>query len=121
MKENKRPNVILVMTDDQGYGDFSCHGNPVVNTPFIDNLYNESIRFTDFHVAPMCAPTRGQLMTGRDALCNGAYNVFAGKSFPRSSYKQPRIRKGNGIPGLICEHASMFPPIMTPSLFFHCH
>ena len=56
-----RPNVLLILTDDQGYGDFSCHGNPVLKTPNLDKLHAESVRFTDFHVAPMCTPTRGQL------------------------------------------------------------
>jgi arylsulfatase A-like enzyme len=67
-----RPNVILIMTDDQGYGDFSRHGNPAIKTPQLDALAGRSIRFSDFHVAPTCTPTRGQLMTGLDALRNGA-------------------------------------------------
>jgi arylsulfatase A-like enzyme len=67
-----RPNVILIMTDDQGYGDFSLHGNPHIKTPQLDALARRSIRFTDFHVAPTCTPTRGQLLTGLDALRNGA-------------------------------------------------
>lgn len=67
-----RPNVVLIMTDDQGYGDFSCHGNPILETPNLDRLAAQSIRFTDFHVAPSCTPTRGQLLTGLDALRNGA-------------------------------------------------
>ncbi len=58
------PNVIIVIADDQGYGDLGCHGNPVVRTPHLDQLHRESLRFTQFHVAPMCTPTRGQLMTG---------------------------------------------------------
>ncbi|MCB1226147.1 MAG: sulfatase-like hydrolase/transferase, partial [Verrucomicrobiales bacterium] len=49
-----QPNVIVLMTDDQGYGDLSCHGNPIVRTPHLDALHDESVRFTDFHVAPMC-------------------------------------------------------------------
>ncbi|MGD9127019.1 MAG: arylsulfatase [Planctomycetia bacterium] len=69
---SEKPNVILVMTDDQGYGDLSCHGNPILKTPNLDKLQTESVRLTDFHVAPMCTPTRGQLMTGRDAMNNGA-------------------------------------------------
>ena len=60
-----KPNVIIVLTDDQGYGDLSCHGNPVLKTPNLDALYRESIRFTDFHVSPFCTPTRASLMTGR--------------------------------------------------------
>jgi arylsulfatase A-like enzyme len=81
--ESRPPNVILVLTDDQGYGDLSCHGNPVVRTPHLDRLHAESIRFTNFHVAPMCTPTRGQLLTGRDALRNGAMNVSSGRSMVR--------------------------------------
>ncbi len=79
----ERPNVLIVMTDDQGYGDFSAHGNPVLKTPHLDKLRSESVRFTDFHVAPMCTPTRGQLMTGIDAVRNGATSVTAGRDFVR--------------------------------------
>jgi arylsulfatase len=78
-----RPNVIIVLTDDNGYGDFSCLGNPVLKTPHMDRLYAESVRLTDFHVAPMCTPTRGQLMTGLDACRSGATSVCAGRSFIR--------------------------------------
>jgi arylsulfatase A-like enzyme len=77
------PNVILVLVDDAGYGDLSCHGNPVLKTPNIDRLYSQSVRLTDFHVAPMCTPTRGQLLTGVDALRNGAMNVSSGRSMLR--------------------------------------
>ena len=52
----EHPNVIVVMTDDQGYGDFACHGNPIVKTPNIDRFASQSIRMTDFHAAPMCTP-----------------------------------------------------------------
>ncbi len=81
------PNVILVMTDDQGYGEFSCHGNPIARTPCIDRLASQSVRFTDFHVAPMCTPTRGQLMTGLDAFRNGAVNVSSGRTLLRPELK----------------------------------
>lgn len=77
------PNVIVVLSDDQGYGDFSAHGNPVLKTPNLDALARQSVRLTDFHVAPMCTPTRGQLMTGVDACRNGATSVCAGRSFLR--------------------------------------
>jgi arylsulfatase len=79
----ERPNVIVLLTDDQGYGDFSCHGNPVLRTPHLDTLWRESVRFTDFHVAPMCTPTRGQLMTGIHGLRNGAMNVSSGRDLLR--------------------------------------
>jgi len=79
----KRPNVIVIVSDDQGYGDFSAHGNPVLKTPQFDRLHASSLRLTDFHVAPMCTPTRSQFITGRDALYNGASSVCAGRSFVR--------------------------------------
>ncbi len=80
------PNVIVVITDDQGYGEFSCHGNPVP-TPHIDRLASQSVRLDDFHVAPMCTPTRGQLMTGLDAFRNAACNVSSGRTLLRPDLK----------------------------------
>ena len=77
------PNVIVVMTDDQGHPELSCHGNPVLQTPNLDRLHAESLRLTDFHVAPMCTPTRGQLLTGLDAARNGAINVSSGHALLR--------------------------------------
>lgn len=78
-----RPNVIIVMTDDQGLGDFSIMGNPVLKTPNLDAFARTSVRLTDFHVCPMCSPTRGQLLTGLTALRNGATSVTAGRTFLR--------------------------------------
>lgn len=78
-----RPNVVIVLVDDAGYGDFSCHGHPFLKTPNIDRLHEQSVRLTDFHVAPMCTPTRGQLLTGTDALRNAAASVTAGRAFLR--------------------------------------
>ncbi len=79
-----RPNIIFVLTDDQGYGDLSCLGNPILKTPELDRLHADSVRLTDFHVAPMCTPTRGELMTGQDALRNGATFVCMGRSLLRA-------------------------------------
>lgn len=59
-----KPNIILVMTDDQGMGDLSCMGNEVVRTPYIDQFYEKATRFTDFQVSPTCAPTRAAIMSG---------------------------------------------------------
>jgi arylsulfatase len=78
-----KPNVIIIMTDDQGYGELSYYGNPILKTPQLDKLAEQSIRFEDFHVAPMCTPTRGQLMTGMDAARNGAVNVSSGRTLLR--------------------------------------
>jgi arylsulfatase len=79
----ERPNVVIVMTDDQGYPEVSAHGNPVLQTPNLDDLHSQSLRLTDFHVAPMCAPTRGQLLTGLDAARNGCINVSSGRALLR--------------------------------------
>ena len=67
----KRPNIVFFFTDDQGYGDISAHGNPVLKTPNLDRLHAEGVRFTDFHVSPTCAPTRSALFTGRHEFKNG--------------------------------------------------
>ena len=63
--EGSRPNIVFVLTDDQGMGDLSCMGNKVLRTPHIDRLYQQSTRLTDYHVSPTCAPTRAALMSGR--------------------------------------------------------
>lgn len=78
-----QPNVIVVMTDDQGYPELSVHGNPILKTPHLDRLHAQSLRLEDYHVSPMCAPTRGQLMTGLDAARNGATNVSSGRALLR--------------------------------------
>ncbi|WP_248517976.1 arylsulfatase [Salinarchaeum laminariae] len=75
-----RPNVILVVTDDQGYGDVGCHGNPTLETPQMDRLHDESARLTDFHVSPTCAPTRAALMTGRYDTRTGVWHTIMGRS-----------------------------------------
>jgi arylsulfatase A-like enzyme len=62
------PNVIFIITDDQGYGDLACLGNPWIKTPEMDKLFNESIRFSNYHCGTTCAPTRSGIMTGK--YCN---------------------------------------------------
>ncbi len=74
-----RPNVILIVTDDQGYGDMSCHGNPFLNTPNLDRLAAASVRLEDYHVDPVCTPSRAALMTGRYATRIGAWDVVQGR------------------------------------------
>ena len=85
--ETSKPNVIILLTDDQGYGDLACTGNPYLKTPNLDKFYNNSVRLTDFHVAPVSTPTRGQLMTGLDAVRNGASSVAGFHDSSFSSYK----------------------------------
>ena len=78
-RQDSRPNVILIVTDDQGYGDMSCHRNPWLKTPNLDRLYAESVRLEDYHVEPVCTPTRASLMTGRYASRVGAWTVTEGR------------------------------------------
>jgi arylsulfatase A-like enzyme len=80
----KPPNVILIMTDDQGYGDLSVHGNPILKTPHMDQLHSESIRFTNFHVDPTCSPTRSALLTGRYSTRTGVWHTINGRSLMRT-------------------------------------
>ena len=83
-RPGSRPNVIMVLSDDQGYGDFSCHGNPVLKTPNLDRLHDQSVRLTDFHVAPMCyAHARPADDRAGCAAQRGASSVPAGRSFMR--------------------------------------
>lgn len=79
----ERPNVVLVITDDQGPGDLSCMGNPVVQTPNLDAFYGESIRLTNFHVSPTCAPTRSSLLSGHYAGYAGVWHTIGGRSLIR--------------------------------------
>jgi arylsulfatase len=72
----RRPNIVLLITDDQGYGDLSCHGNPILKTPNLDRLHAEGVRFTDFYVSPTCSPTRASLMTGRHEFKNGVTHTI---------------------------------------------
>lgn len=77
---NPQPNVVLIMTDDQGYGDIGAHGNTMIRTPNLDRLHSRSIRFTNFHVDPTCSPTRSALMTGRYSTRTGVWHTIMGRS-----------------------------------------
>ncbi len=82
--EKKRPNVILVMTDDQGWGDVRSHGNDKIDTPVMDRLAADGARFERFFVSPLCAPTRASLLTGRYYLRTGTHGVTRGRENMRS-------------------------------------
>ena len=71
-----RPNIVFIMSDDQGYGELSCHGNPILRTPHLDRLHAQSLRFTSYHVSPTCAPTRSALLTGRHEFRNGVTHTI---------------------------------------------
>jgi arylsulfatase A-like enzyme len=83
--EPAKPNVLIVMTDDQRLGDFSLMGNPVLKTPDLGAFAKESVRLIDFHVCPMCSPTGGQLLTGLVALRNGATTGPRRRTSPTST------------------------------------
>ena len=76
---NTPPNVIIIMTDDQGYGDIAAHGNPYIETPNMDKLHDKAVRFENFHVAPTCSPTRAQLMTGKYNHRVGVWHTVIGR------------------------------------------
>jgi len=81
----RRPNIVIILTDDQGYGDFSLRRNPILKTPNLDRLAGESVEFTRFSVSPVCAPTRAALMTGRYPLRTGVHGVTKGRETMRRS------------------------------------
>jgi len=80
-----RPNIVLIITDDQGYGDIGALGNTQLRTPNIDRLYRESVRMTQFYVSPVCAPTRASLMTGRYCYRTGVVDTYIGRAMMESS------------------------------------
>ena len=84
-KDKIPPNVILIITDDQGYGDLGFNGNPNIITPALDNFAAESVRFNNFYVSPVCAPTRSSLMTGRYSLRTGVRDTYNGGAIMASS------------------------------------
>lgn len=77
------PNIVFIMSDDQGYGDLGHTGNPVVRTPHVDALAAESPQLTDYHVAPTCSPTRAALLTGRWTNRTGVWHTVNGRSMIR--------------------------------------
>ena len=92
-----KPNIIFIITDDQGYGDLSCHGNPILKTPNLDRLHAEGVRFTDFHVSPTCSPTRAALLTGRHEFKSGVtHTINERERLSLSATTLPQILKSAG-------------------------
>jgi arylsulfatase A len=77
-KTEKKPNILFILTDDQGWGDMSSHGNTILETPVLDQLAADGAEFDRFFVSPLCAPTRASLLTGRYHLKTGATSVSNG-------------------------------------------
>ena len=93
----KKPNIIFILTDDQGFGDVSANGNPVLKTPNMDRLHNEGVRFTDFHVSPTCAPTRSALHTGRHEFKNGiTHTILERERMTLDAVTLPQVLKTVG-------------------------
>lgn len=84
-QKSLHPNVIIIITDDQGFGDLGINGNPHVKTPNIDKFAKENIRFNNFYVSPVCAPTRSSLMTGRYSLRTGIRDTYNGGAIMASN------------------------------------
>ncbi len=103
-----KPNIVFVITDEQGYGDLAHNGHPYVKTPAIDKLHSESVALDDYHVAPTCSPTRCGLLTGHWTNRTGVWHTVNGRSMLRgneitiaSLLKEQRLHfrhvRGNGI------------------------
>ena len=82
---DQRPNIVFVLTDDQGYGDLGCHGNDAIQTPHIDRFYQDAVRLTDFHVGSTCAPTRAGILTGHFCNSAGVWHTIGGRSLLREN------------------------------------
>lgn len=95
-----KPNIIVVMPDDAGYGDYASLGNPVIRTPAVDAFKKESLLFTRFHVSPTCSPTRSALMSGRHEFKNGVtHTIFERERMALSTFTLAQMLKGAGYTG----------------------
>ena len=93
----RKPNIIFILTDDQGFGDVSANGNPILKTPNMDRLHDEGVRFTDFHVSPTCSPTRSALHTGRHEFKNGVtHTIYERERMTLDAITLPQVLKTAG-------------------------
>jgi arylsulfatase A-like enzyme len=83
MASPRQPNVILVLTDDQGYPPLGAHGHPFIQTPNLDTFHGDAVRFEQFHSGTTCAPTRSGLMTGHYCNSTGVWHTIGGRSLLR--------------------------------------
>ncbi len=91
------PNIILVMPDDVGYGDYACLGNPIMHTPAVDAFKKQSLQFTQFHVSPTCSPCRSALMSGRHEFKNGVtHTILERERMSLKTYTLPQMLKTTG-------------------------
>ncbi|ANQ51899.1 arylsulfatase [Flammeovirga sp. MY04] len=96
-KPKAKPNVILIMTDDQGYGDIAAHGNKIIKTPAMDRLKHQGISFDNFHAGSTCAPSRSALMSGMEGHRAGVWHTIAGCNLLREKFTaMPQVFQDNG-------------------------
>ena len=95
--ESSKPNVILILTDDQGYGDVGRHGHPLLKTPHMDALHDGSVRFESFYVSPSCSPTRAALLTGMHEFRNGVtHTTLPREHLNKDAVILPQLLKSAG-------------------------
>ena len=102
--EVRRPNIVVILCDDLGYGDLECYGHPHIKTPHLNRLAENGIRFTDFYsAAPVCSPSRVGLLTGRSPNRAGVYDwIPPAKRAARNARDQVHMRSGEvTIPQLL--------------------
>ena len=118
-----KPNVVLIVTDDVGYGDIGSYGAPDAKTPNIDSLARDGVRLTDFYAAPQCTPTRAALISGRyqqrfrlEAALGGARTPAAATGLPATGYSLPQLLKNNGYAtGLVGKWHLGYKPQFSPN------
>jgi arylsulfatase len=92
-----KPNIILVMPDDVGYGDYACLGSPIMRTPAVDAFKKQGLLFTQFHVGPTCSPTRSALMSGRHEFKNGVtHTILERERMSLKTFTLPQMLKTVG-------------------------
>lgn len=93
----RKPNIVFILSDDQGYGDLSIHGNPHLKTPHIDSIARDGVQFTQFHANPVCSPTRASVMTGRYYYRTGVVDTYIGRSMMAADEVTiPEVLRGAG-------------------------
>ena len=118
-----RPNVVLIVTDDVGYGDIGSYGAPDIKTPNIDSLAKDGVRLTDFYAAPQCTPTRAALISGRyqqrfalEVALTGAKSPAGETGLPAKGHSLPQLLKNNGYAtGLIGKWHLGYKPEFSPN------